>query len=247
MRIVPVIDLLNGFVVHAYRGERSTYKPIKSKLLKSKDPVDFVKLFKDFGFLEIYIADLNSIMGKGNNYKIIREITKGFEVKVFLDSGVDKLKKAKEALNLGIDRIVIGSETLKSLLDFEEILNYTEKVIFSLDIFENRVLSHSELKGLSIREALKLLNPLNFQDIMILYLSKVGTKSGLDLKEIKEIRNLTKKRIFIGGGIKSFEELLELKNIGIERALIATLLHEGKILKEDLSKLYERRDLYPFS
>jgi len=234
MRIIPVLDLLDGIVVHAYKGEREKYKPLKSKLISSQDPLDFVEIFyKDFKFKEFYIADLNSIMNRGNNLEIIKRILEKYDVNILLDAGIDNLEKLKDIINLGV-KAVVGSETLKSLSDLREMLNYTKDIVFSLDIMKDSLLSQSELKGLKIKEALILLNSFDFDELIVLYLSKVGTKEGIKREEIKEIRSLTNKRIIVGGGIKDLKEILELEKIGIDGVLIATILHEGKIRREDL-------------
>ncbi|GBC75161.1 1-(5-phosphoribosyl)-5-[(5-phosphoribosylamino) methylideneamino] imidazole-4-carboxamide isomerase [archaeon HR06] len=237
MRIIPVLDLLDGIVVHAYKGEREKYKPLKSKLISSSDPLDFIETFyKDFKFKEFYIADLNSIMKKGNNLEIIKRILEKYDVNILLDAGIDDLEKAKDIIKLGV-KAVVGSETLKSLTSLREILNYSKDIVFSLDIMENSVLSKSELKGLKIKEALSILNSFEFKEIIVLYLSKVGTKEGIKIEEVREIRSLTNKKVIVGGGIKDLKEILDLKSIGINGVLIATILHEGKIRREDLPSL----------
>ena len=49
-RVIPVIDILNGAVVHAVRGKRSEYKPIESVICKSAEPLEVAKAFKNLGF-----------------------------------------------------------------------------------------------------------------------------------------------------------------------------------------------------
>ena len=56
MKVVPVIDILNGVVVHAVRGKRSEYKPLQSSLSNSVDPVEVAKNFKKLGFSELYVG-----------------------------------------------------------------------------------------------------------------------------------------------------------------------------------------------
>ncbi len=75
MEIIPVIDILDGKVVHAVKGERNKYRPVKSILTKSPHPLDVAKVFKEkLGLTKLYIADINSILEKGNNFRYIEEI-----------------------------------------------------------------------------------------------------------------------------------------------------------------------------
>src|SRR5574337_623762 len=72
MQVIPVIDIMRGIAVHARRGERMTYRPIRSVLLQEADPVALLGAYRDI--LEskmVYIADLDAIMGKGENLAII--------------------------------------------------------------------------------------------------------------------------------------------------------------------------------
>jgi phosphoribosylformimino-5-aminoimidazole carboxamide ribotide isomerase len=61
VKIIPVIDVLGGRVVHAVRGRRKEYQPLKSTLCASTDPVDVAAALKALGFGELYVADLDAI------------------------------------------------------------------------------------------------------------------------------------------------------------------------------------------
>ena len=63
MKVIPVLDLLNGCVVHGIAGMRSSYRPIEnSAITNSIVPIDVVRSFeKKFGFKSFYMADLDLI------------------------------------------------------------------------------------------------------------------------------------------------------------------------------------------
>ncbi|HKM59743.1 MAG TPA: HisA/HisF-related TIM barrel protein, partial [Candidatus Bathyarchaeia archaeon] len=63
MKVIPVIDILNGIVVHAVRGKRREYQPLQSSICNSIEPLEIAKTFKTLGFSELYIADLDAITG----------------------------------------------------------------------------------------------------------------------------------------------------------------------------------------
>ncbi len=76
-RVIPVLDILNSEVVHAVKGERAKYQPLKSKILNSSNPIIAAKILAEkYCFNEIYIADLDSIVKKKPNLKIITLILK---------------------------------------------------------------------------------------------------------------------------------------------------------------------------
>lgn len=70
MEIIPVIDLMDGLAVSGKSGNRKEYVPIKSVLCDSSNPIDLITKYKENGAKKVYIADLNSIMGTGDNFEI---------------------------------------------------------------------------------------------------------------------------------------------------------------------------------
>ena len=72
MRLIPVMDLKDGLVVHAVRGERQRYQPVKSVLCPTAQPLDVALAFRDqLGLSELYIADLDAIQGSGDHRSLI--------------------------------------------------------------------------------------------------------------------------------------------------------------------------------
>jgi len=84
MRIIPVIDVRGGIAVHARRGQRSNYQPLRSRLCRSANPVQVVEAFLSvYMFPVIYIADLDAIEKTGNNNVIICELTARYPAVTF--------------------------------------------------------------------------------------------------------------------------------------------------------------------
>ena len=64
MRVIPVIDLKGGLAVHAVRGDRERYRPLRSRIAEGSDPVDLTHAVRErFGLDELYVADLDAIGG----------------------------------------------------------------------------------------------------------------------------------------------------------------------------------------
>jgi len=76
VKCIFVFDILNGAVVHALRGERSRYKPVAefSQVIESSDPL---LIMDELRPVQVYVADLDMIMGRGNNMELIQEISSG--------------------------------------------------------------------------------------------------------------------------------------------------------------------------
>jgi len=72
-RLILAVDLLDGVVVHAKRGEREQYKPITlfSSIVSSAEPI---RVIEELQPEEMYIADLNRLMQTGDNQAVLKEL-----------------------------------------------------------------------------------------------------------------------------------------------------------------------------
>jgi len=237
LKVVPVMDILNGIVVHAIRGEREKYGPLKSVLCKSTDPVDVAKAFKDVGFTDLYMADLDAILGKKFKPNVLRRIKAKTDFNIMIDAGINTAKRARALLEAGASCIVIGTETLKDLHFIKKALKCfgAEKVVVSVDVLENEILSMSEsiklYKPALFAETLK---EIGVEKVIILDLRRVGSEQGPNLALVKEIIERTNLEVLMGGGIRNIADLEELRRIGVSGALVATALHKGIITPEIL-------------
>jgi phosphoribosylformimino-5-aminoimidazole carboxamide ribotide isomerase len=237
LKVVPVIDVLDGIAVHAVRGEREKYGPLKSVLCKSAGPVDVAKAFKDMGFSDLYMADLDAILGRRFNPKVLRRIKAETDLAIMVDAGINTAEKAQILLEAGASSIVIGTETLRDLHFIENALKSfgAEKVVVSIDIVENEILSTSEsikpYRPAMFAEALK---KMGVAKVIILDLRRVGSEQGPNLALVKEVVERTSLEVLTGGGIRNMADLEELRKIGVSKALAATALHKGIITPEIL-------------
>ncbi|MFP3946931.1 MAG: HisA/HisF family protein [Archaeoglobaceae archaeon] len=223
MKLYFVIDFLHKEVVRAVRGEREKYRPVhlSSKLLNTSDPQKVIEQVKP---RYIYAADLDRIMGEGDNTEVINSISSNVE-HLIADCG---FKEPVELESLQFDGVV-GSETF----DLRQLKECSSVRYVSLDI-KDRFLDASN----SFRrweDALEWLNSFDLKGIVILTLSRVGTLS-LDHKVFNKSAEISDNPLYAGGGIKSMEDVLKLKYLGFEGVLIASALHEGSIDPEVMRK-----------
>ena len=237
MKIIPVIDVLNGVAVHGVRGERERYQPLKSTLCKSADPLDIALTFESLGFSSLYLADLDAILGKSANFNIYRQIMTQTRLDLMVDAGIADFARAEEVLATEVSKIVVGSETLESL-DFlgQAVKAFGEdKVIVSIDLKEGKVLSVSEaIASMDAVSFAQELGKIGVAQIILLDLDRVGTEHGINLALLRSVLEKTGVEVLVGGGIRSLQELEELRKLGVSGALIATILHNGKLQVDEL-------------
>jgi phosphoribosylformimino-5-aminoimidazole carboxamide ribotide isomerase len=232
MQIIPVIDIKQGQVVHAVRGQRDQYQPLQSKLCNGSNPNNIVAAFlKLYPFSVVYVADLDAITGQGNNNEIINTIYNDFpQLTLWLDSGISTLKDIKNKKSLGmID--VIGTETGINKDELFLIKKRYPDSVLSLDYADGQLLGDASI--LFSIDAWQ-------NSVIVMTLNRVGSNIGPDLESIKAIKELTPgKCIYAAGGISDFKDLKALQQIKIDGALVATAFHSENITNKELTLLLE--------
>jgi phosphoribosylformimino-5-aminoimidazole carboxamide ribotide isomerase len=244
MRLIPVIDLLDSRVVHAVRGEREHYKPVKSVLCQIPDPLAVASAFRDrLGLKEVYIADLNAIQGipPNSHRKLIVRLAQRERMEIILDAGIANVEDAWDWLDLGIHKAVIGAETLCDLNELWKLPANLDpgRLVFSLDMRAGKILSRiPDLAAMPVLDLLEQLRSAGWQEIILLDLSLVGSGEGTSFPLASEAQaRFPGLSLLVGGGIAGIEELLKLKAAGIAGVLLATALHSGAMTAQHISIL----------
>lgn len=262
--LIPVIDMKDGLVVHACKGEREKYKPIKSILTNSAELAAVVEAFvRQLGLREFYLADLDAIASRGyirdgqaGNLKILAQIIQqnweiigGMgQISFMIDAGANDVVSVEQVLRTGADQVIIGTETLLSLFHLKAIIQRYgfQRIVVSLDSREGRIVSRTpELADLTPPQALRQLQALGVKQFILLELNRVGTGAGLDHQLIREcVETLltsdypsSKSFLLVGGGVSGYNDLQWLANAGVSGALVATALHNGNLTYQDIKAL----------
>ena len=238
MKVIPVIDILNGLVIHAVRGRRHEYQPLNSVLCNSVEPIEVAKAFKTLGFNKLYVADLDAITRGKTNFQVLKHIVDETGFKLMVDSGVADLETAKKLLAIGVSKVVIGTETLRSKSFVGDAVSVfgNERVIVSLDLKGDKVLVKLGFAGR--KDPMYLLHEfweMGVSSVIILDLSRVGNNEGVNVDFLKKVLN-ENMDVYVGGGVRDIKDLITLKNFGFSGALVATALHSGKISIADLKQ-----------
>lgn len=237
MRIIPVMDLLDGKTVHAQSGEREKYEPIQSSIAESTDPSSVASAFQDLGFKELYIADLNAIASNGDNLRIVDDLTSEFPMEVMIDGGFRTAEETKPYLKRGASKIVTATETLKNLEEIKKACKYDRPVVASIDLRGRRIIANHPQMHFRFPKAVQEFSDIGVSEILILSLDRVGTGEGPALKIISEALECTDLPLLVGGGVRNVRDIQSLKEVGASGVLIATALHDGSIKKEELNSL----------
>jgi phosphoribosylformimino-5-aminoimidazole carboxamide ribotide isomerase len=230
MEVIPVLDLKEGVVVHARMGRRDQYRPIETPLASTSNPVDVARgLLAVHPFETFYIADLDAIENAGNNDAALTRLKTELPNLVFwVDNGVADLARANSWLDAGLGNLVLGSESQRDGALVRR-LSQDDRVILSLDYRGDEFLGPAALLSDAADWPRK---------IIAMTLARVGSANGPDLNRLAAIKAAAPdKLIYAAGGVRDPADLAALRRAGIEGALVASSLHNGKLTGAQLARL----------
>ncbi|MEM8644675.1 MAG: HisA/HisF-related TIM barrel protein [Pseudomonadota bacterium] len=239
--VVPVLDLKDGGVVHARAGKqaragkRAEYRPIATPFGPPHDAPAIARALLGITFSPVlYIADLDSILGRGNNFDLCQALADAVpETNLWIDAGFSNLDDCAFWLPLGAT-LVIGSETISSVQEWRTMCDsFGSKLVLSLDFDEQGLRGPKELMA----------DPDLWPDrVILMSLGRVGTEIGPDLDLLSTaIASSGNREIYAAGGIATQNDVATVMDAGAHGVLVATALHSGAIGQKEIAALWEGR------
>jgi phosphoribosylformimino-5-aminoimidazole carboxamide ribotide isomerase len=252
VQVIPVLDIKNRLVVRGMAGERHKYQPIQSKLVESSKPQDVARAMVSLlGVSTAYVADLDAIEKGKLNPRIYEQLSKA-GLRLWLDAGVGDVERADLVLEccgaLAPD-IVVGLESLESPAALRELVRIIgrEACLFSLDLKHGLPLTIIEAwRSFTPRQIAEEALEAGVRRFIVLDLADVGVGGGTSTLDF--CRTLFDDHgehfaggieLVAGGGVRNFEDLEHLADAGCSAALVASALHDGRLVKEDIERARE--------
>jgi len=247
MKIVPVIDLRGGRAVAGRAGDRARYAPVMSRIRGGaaedlSDPRRLAfALAETLAPARLYVADLDRIEGTGNNDPVVAALLEDDPGRLILwDGGL-----ARPGPEPRHPRLVpiLASESLAAAEEIDAAAGGTTsgaapRPWLGLDLGADGLVARSSgVAGLGEHALLRRAAGAGVGGVVIVLLDRVGTGSGLPHGRLRRLRDTAPDLATIaGGGIGSIDDLLFLRSIGCEGALLATALHDGRLRPGDLRR-----------
>lgn len=234
MTIVPVIDVLDGLVVHAIAGRRDSYRPIETPLSDTSNPLEIASAFhREFGFNELYLADLNGLLYGRPDLELLRSLAgAGFDL--LTDVGLREKDQAGQLFDAGVRQVVAaleaspGPDHLRSLVESFG----PERVAFSLDLLAGRPLVTSpDWQNSDPVSIADVAVECGVAQLIVLDLAGVGRSQGVStLPLCHQLRQRHPHLSLItGGGVHDGHDVDAAEAAGVDRLLIASALHCGPL------------------
>ena len=237
MRIIPAIDIIDGNCVRLTKGDYGT-----SKIYNEK-PLEVAKEFEDFGISYLHLVDLDGAKAsKIINYRVLEEIRSNTSLQIDFGGGIKSDEDVKIAFESGAQQITGGSIALNRPELFMKWLEQygPEKIILGADSHHRKIMTQGWLEG-SDRDVIEFIVDYVDQGISSVIptdIAKDGMLNGPSFDLYKEIlRKRSAIKLIASGGVSTIKDVVQLKLLGCEGAIIGKAIYEGKIKLKELSEL----------
>ena len=238
MQLIPAIDLMNGQIVRLTHGDPETAKVYS----QFGGPVETAKKWQADGATKLHIIDLDAALGVGSNLPVIADIAENTDLPIQVGGGIRSINTVKKVLGLGVSQVILGALAFsdpKAITTIQQQFG-AESVIVALDNRDGRVMVEGWkiATALSMKEALEKFLALGVKVFLITSITKDGTLSGPDLDTLREAQ-YSGVEVIAAGGIGGLNDLVALKRVGVEGAVIGKALYEGRFTLKEALKMVE--------
>ena len=237
MKIFPAIDIKDGKCVRLVKGD------FKNKTEYEMSPVEQASKYKDHGFKNLHIVDLDgALTGETVNLGAIQNIVGKFDLKVEIGGGIRKLDSIQKYVDAGVEKVILGSAAIKDKKFLKEACQkFPNKIALGLDA-KDGYLSVSGWKENSNQLTLDYLKEVNdYGASRLIYtdINRDGMKQSPNFEETAKIANTSNCPVIISGGVSSIDDIKKAKefnNKNIEGIIVGKAIYDGDIKLEELVK-----------
>ena len=237
MKIFPAIDIKDKKCVRLIKGD------FNNKIEYEISPVEQAEKYKDHGFINLHIVDLDgALTGETVNLDIIHEIVTKFDLKIEIGGGVRNFESIEKYTNAGVEKVILGSAAIKDKNFLKGACEkFPNKIALGLDA-KDGYLSVSgwkeNLNKLTL-DYLKEVNGYGASRVIYTDINRDGMKQSPNFEETLKVADTSNCPVIISGGVSSIDDIKkakELNNNNIEGIIVGKAIYDGDIKLDELVK-----------
>ena len=228
MEVIPAIDLRGGRCVRLYQGDYNR------ETVFSDDPLEVARRWVKSGARRLHVIDLDGARsGEQPNAEAAYRIADEAGVPVQLGGGIRSIESARQAIERGIDRVLLGTAAVEDpdlLRDLVDELG-PEQVVVTVDARDGKVALNgwTETSQVEAEQLIRDMRGVGVSRYLYTDISRDGTLTGPNFDALDGLTTIPDVKIIAAGGISSVEHLLRLSEIGVESAVVGTAIYTGDI------------------
>ncbi len=235
MKIFPAIDIKDKKCVRLVKGD------FENKTEYEMSPIDQAGKYKDHGFKNLHIVDLDgALTGETVNLDIIQDIVSKFNLKVEVGGGIRNSNSIQKYFDAGVEKVILGSAAIKDKKFLKEACEkFPNKIALGLDA-KDGYLSVSGWKESSNKLTLDYLKEINDYGVSRLIYTDInrdGMKRSPNFDETAKVAEISNCPVIISGGVSSIDDIKKAKNLkNVEGIIVGKAIYDGDIKLEELVK-----------
>jgi len=237
MKIFPAIDIKDKKCVRLIKGD------FENKTEYNTSPVDQAAKYKDHGFKNLHIVDLDgALTGKTVNLDIIQEIVRKYDLKIEIGGGIRNIDNIKQYIETGAEKVILGSGAIKNKEFLKEACEkFKNKIALGLDAKDGNLSVSGWKENLNIKttDYLKEVNDFGVSRIIFTDINRDGMKNSPNYEETVKIAEISNCPVVISGGVSSINDIKKAKDLNnkkIEGIIVGKAIYDGDIKLDELAK-----------
>ena len=232
MKIFPAIDIKDKKCVRLVKGD------FDNKTEYEMSPVDQAGKYKDHGFKNLHIVDLDgALTGETVNLDIIKEIVNKFDFKIEIGGGVRNFESIERYTDTGVEKVILGSAAIKNKNFLKEACQkFPNKIALGLDSKDGylSVYGWKENSNQLTLDFLKEVNDFGASRLIYTDINRDGTKQSPNFEETAKVAGISNCPVIISGGVSSIDDIKKAKNLNnnIEGIIVGKAIYDGDIKLE---------------
>ena len=237
MKIFPAIDIKDKKCVRLIKGD------FENKTEYATSPVDQAAKYKDHGFKNLHIVDLDgALKGKTVNLDIIKEIVSKYDLKIEIGGGVRSTESINHYVDIGVEKVILGSGAIKNKQFLKDACEkFKNKIALGLDAKDGNLSVSGWRENLNVKttDYLKEVNHFGVSRIIFTDINRDGMKSSPNYQETVKIAEISNCPVVISGGVSSINDIKKAKDLNnkkIEGIIVGKAIYDGDIKLDELAK-----------
>jgi phosphoribosylformimino-5-aminoimidazole carboxamide ribotide isomerase len=235
MKIFPAIDIKDKKCVRLVKGD------FDNKTEYKMSPVDQASRYKDHGFKNLHIVDLDgALTGETVNLDIIIEIVNKFDLKIEVGGGVRTTDSIQQYIDIGVEKVILGSAAIKDKKFLKEACQkFPDKIALGLDAKDGYLSVYGWKKNSNqlTLDYLKEINDFGTSRLIYTDINRDGMKQGPNFDETLKVATVSNCPVIISGGVSSIDDIKkakELNNNNVEGIIVGKAIYDGDIKLDEL-------------
>jgi len=237
MKIFPAIDIKDKKCVRLIKGD------FDNKTEYEISPIDQAGKYKDYGFKNLHIVDLDgALTGMTANLDIIKEISNKYDFKIEIGGGIRTIDSIKKYIDAGVEKVILGSAAIKNKEFLKKACDkFKNKIALGLDTKDGNLFVSGWKESLNFKatDFLKEINDFGVSRIIFTDINRDGMKTSPNYEATIKIAEISNCPVLISGGVSSINDIQKAKKLNnkrIEGIIVGKAIYDGDIKLDELVK-----------